>query len=142
MMRQSRCTDARPVVKKKAFIEGALGLSISKRQVIRLLIERQTISAAKAAMCCGQDWAAQPGSGRRHRRAARRPNGFCTQIGNDDFTWFGTRASKSRLNFLDLLRAGHTDYVINAAAGLHALPLACRPGVQPWPPRRDVLRRP
>jgi hypothetical protein len=43
-------------------------------------------------------------------------NGFCTQIGNDDFAWFGTRTSKSRLNFLDLLRAGHTDYVINQAA--------------------------
>jgi len=43
-------------------------------------------------------------------------NGFCTQIGNDHFTWFGTRPSKSRLNFLDLLRAGHTDYVINDAA--------------------------
>ena len=38
------------------------------------------------------------------------------QIGNDTFTWFGTRASKSRLNFLDLLRAGHGEYVINAAA--------------------------
>jgi hypothetical protein len=35
-------------------------------------------------------------------------NGFCTQISNDWFTWFGTRFSKSRLNFLDLLRAGHT----------------------------------
>ena len=43
-------------------------------------------------------------------------NGFCTQIGNDWFTWFGTRSSKSRLNFLDLLRAGHTDYVLNDAA--------------------------
>ena len=42
--------------------------------------------------------------------------GFCTQIGNDWFTWFGTRRSKSRLNFLDLLRAGHTDYVLNDAA--------------------------
>ena len=38
------------------------------------------------------------------------------QIGNDAFTWFGTRARKSRLNFLDLLRAGHGDDVINAAA--------------------------
>ena len=43
-------------------------------------------------------------------------NGFRTQIGNDWFTWFGTRPSKSRLNFLDLLRAGHTDYVLNDAA--------------------------
>ena len=32
------------------------------------------------------------------------------------FTWFGTRSSKSRLNFLDLLRAGHTDFVLNDAA--------------------------
>ena len=32
------------------------------------------------------------------------------------FAWFGTTGSKSRLNFLGLLRAGHTDYVINDAA--------------------------
>ena len=32
------------------------------------------------------------------------------------FTWFATTRSKSRLNFLQLLRAGHTDYVINDAA--------------------------
>ena len=35
---------------------------------------------------------------------------------NDRFPWFGTRTSKSRLNFLDLLRAGHTDFVLGAAA--------------------------
>jgi hypothetical protein len=40
----------------------------------------------------------------------------CTQIGNDWFTSFATRSSKTRLNFLDLLRAGHTDYVLNEAA--------------------------
>jgi hypothetical protein len=51
-------------------------------------------------------------TGARHARQ----NGVCTQIGNDSFTWFGTRASQSRLNFLDLLRAGHTDYVIKDAA--------------------------
>ena len=43
-------------------------------------------------------------------------NGFCTQIGNDIFAWFGTTKSKSRLNFLGLLRAGYTDYVVNDAA--------------------------
>ena len=32
------------------------------------------------------------------------------------FAWFGTRTTKSRLNFLELLRAGHTDYVLNDAA--------------------------
>ena len=30
--------------------------------------------------------------------------------------WFGTTGAKSRLNFLDLLRAGHSDYVINPEA--------------------------
>ena len=38
------------------------------------------------------------------RRAGK--NGFCTQIGNEWFTWFGTRASKSWLNLLELSRAG------------------------------------
>ncbi len=51
-------------------------------------------------------------TGARHRGA----NAVCTQIGNDDFAWFGTTSSKSRLNFLGLLRARHTDYVINDAA--------------------------
>jgi hypothetical protein len=39
---------------------------------------------------------------------AKATNGFCTQVGNDHFTWFGTTGSNSRRNFLDLLRAGHT----------------------------------
>ncbi len=57
-------------------------------------------------------WVSVDDTGARHKAK----NGFCTQIGNDWFTWFGTRSSKSRLNFLDLLRAGHTDYVLNEAA--------------------------
>ncbi len=44
---------------------------------------------------------------------------YTTHIGNDRFAWFATRSSKSRLNFLDLLRAGHPDYVINAAAAAY-----------------------
>jgi len=51
-------------------------------------------------------------TGARHKGS----NGFCTQIGNDGFAWFGTTRSKSRLNFLELLRAGHRDYVINDEA--------------------------
>jgi hypothetical protein len=60
----------------------------------------------------GARWVSTDDTGARHQAK----NGFCTQIGNEGFTWFGTRSSKSRLNFLDLLRAGHTDYVLNAAA--------------------------
>jgi hypothetical protein len=43
-------------------------------------------------------------------------NGYCTHIGNELFTWFASTESKSRINFLELLRAGQTDYVIDAAA--------------------------
>ena len=43
-------------------------------------------------------------------------NGVTTQIGDDHFTFFKTTFSKSRKNFLELLRAGYQDYVINAEA--------------------------
>jgi hypothetical protein len=46
-------------------------------------------------------------------------NEYTTHIGNDRFAWFATRPSKSRLNFLDLLRAGRPDYVINATAAAY-----------------------
>ena len=39
-----------------------------------------------------------------------------TQIGGERFTVFRTERSKSRLNFLSLLRGGCEDYVVNEAA--------------------------
>jgi Transposase IS66 family len=95
----------------------AIGFSISKRQVMRLLIDRQDsfLTESRDVLRAGLQraaWITVDDTGARHASS----NGFCTQIGNDSFTWFATRASKSRLNFLDLLRAGHTDYVINDAA--------------------------
>ncbi len=95
----------------------AFGLSISKRQVMRLLIDRHDgfLAESRDVLRAGlqtASWVSVDDTGARH--AGR--NGFCTQIGNDSFTWFGTTGSKSRLNFLDLLRAGHTEYVVNDAA--------------------------
>lgn len=43
-------------------------------------------------------------------------NGYVTHIGNDHFAWFKSTPSKSRINFLELLRAGHTDYHIDEDA--------------------------
>ncbi len=43
-------------------------------------------------------------------------NGYCTHIGNELFATFHSTDSKNRINFLKILRAGHTDYVINASA--------------------------
>ena len=41
-------------------------------------------------------------------------NGYVTHIGNPYFAWFQSSESKSRVNFLELLRAGQTDYRVNA----------------------------
>jgi hypothetical protein len=95
----------------------SVGVSISKREVQRLLTEKQLgfLEEARDVLRAGLEtspWVSVDDTGARHKAK----NGFCTQIGNDRFTWFGTRSSKTRLNFLDLLRAGHTDYVVNEAA--------------------------
>jgi hypothetical protein len=95
----------------------ALGIVISKRQIVRLLIAGQDGFLDEArdvlrAGLIGAAWITVDDTGARHKAA----NGFCTQIGNAHFAWFGTTGSKSRSNFLELLRAGHGDYVINAEA--------------------------
>jgi hypothetical protein len=43
-------------------------------------------------------------------------NGYCTHIGNETFSWFESTESKSRINFLKLMRAGHSDFAINMDA--------------------------
>jgi Transposase IS66 family len=95
----------------------SVGVAISKRQVQRLLTDKQDAFVGEALSVLRAGLETSPfvsvdDTGARHAGK----NGFCTQIGNDWFTWFGTRSSKSRLNFLDLLRAGHPDYVLNETA--------------------------
>jgi hypothetical protein len=95
----------------------SIGIFISKRQVVRLLIEGQDDFLAEArdvlrAGLSSATWITVDDTGARHKTT----NGFCTQMGNAHFAWFGTTASKSRLNFLALLRAGHDDYIINPEA--------------------------
>ena len=114
------------------------GVSISKRQLVRLLNENHEglIAEAQDVLRAGLEtssWVPVDDTGARHAGK----NGFCTQIGNEWFAWFRTRSSKSRLNFLDLLRAGHTDLVLNDAAydymrnqGLPAATIA-RPKAEP-----------
>jgi hypothetical protein len=95
----------------------SIGVAISKRQLQRLLTDKQADFVAEAhdVLRAGLEtspYVSVDDTGARHKAK----NSFCTQIGNDWFTWFGTRTSKSRANFLELLRAGHTDYVLNDAA--------------------------
>lgn len=116
----------------------SMGVSISKRQLQRLLTDNKDAFMAEAqdVLRAGLEtspWVSVDDTGARHAGK----NGFCTQIGNDWFTWFGTTSSKSRLNFLDLLRAGHTDYVLDEAAYRymrdHGLPAALIAGLRDEP---------
>lgn len=43
-------------------------------------------------------------------------NGYCTHMGNEYFAWFKSTDSKSRINFLNLLRCGYMDFVLNDQA--------------------------
>ncbi|HEX3486575.1 MAG TPA: transposase, partial [Micropepsaceae bacterium] len=95
----------------------AIGIDISKRQLMRLLIANQDdfLDEAQDVLRAGlatAGWISVDDTGARHKGK----NGVCTQIGNEIFTWFKTTGSKSRVNFLECLRAGHSDYVINEEA--------------------------
>jgi hypothetical protein len=94
-----------------------LGVRISKGQIVSLLTaNKDAFHAEKDAILeaglASARWVTVDDTAARH--AGR--DEYTTHIGNDRFAWFATRPSKSRLNFLDLLRAGDPNYVINAAA--------------------------
>jgi hypothetical protein len=90
-----------------------IGIVISKRQVMRLLIDGQDafLTEARDVLRTGLSSAAWITV-----NDNRAKNGFCTHIGNDQFASFTTSSSKSRLNFLEVLLAGNTTHLINEAA--------------------------
>jgi Transposase IS66 family len=95
----------------------ALGIVISKRQVLRLLNANKGVflEEARDVLRAGLEtaaWISVDDTGARPKLQ----NGYCTQLGNDQFAAFATTGSKSRLNFLEVLRAGYNDYVINSEA--------------------------
>lgn len=96
---------------------GGVGVEISKRQVVRLLTSRldDLVAEDQGVLQAGLStapWVTVDDTAARHARK----DAFTTQIGDARFTAFRTGASKSRQNFLSLLRAGHGEYVINDAA--------------------------
>src|ERR671929_349850 len=109
---QGQVTVARLVAQLRA-----IGVAISKRQIVRLLNEGQDAFLAEArevlrAGLSAAGWISVDDTGARHRHR----NGVCTQLGNEHFAAFATTGSKSRLNFLEVLRAGFADHVVNAEA--------------------------
>ena len=110
------------------------GIDISAGQLSHILTERH------ASFHCEKDQLLLAGlatsayvhvddTGARHRGK----NGYCTHIGNERFAYFQSTDSKSRINFLELLRGPRTDYRINDAA-MHYL----RSQKLPHAPRRRL----
>jgi hypothetical protein len=94
-----------------------LGIDISAGELSRLLIEGKDAFHQEEAELLPAALAVSPyvqvdDTGARHQGH----NGACTQIGNEGFAFFASTDSKSRLNFLEILRRPHTDYVINPPA--------------------------
>jgi Transposase IS66 family len=97
----------------------AAGLSISKRQVVRLLTAKLEVFRAEeeAVFSAGlraSGFVSVDDTGARHAGKAC----YTTQFGSDRFTGFRTGPSKSRLAFLRNLLGG-TRYVVNEAAGAY-----------------------
>jgi hypothetical protein len=93
------------------------GVDISSGQVNRILTEQKELfHIEKEGMLSAglevSDHINVDDTGARHAGK----NGYCTHIGNDLFAWFQSTESKSRINFLQLLRKGHGDYVISEDA--------------------------
>lgn len=93
------------------------GVDISAGQLSRILTEQKdTFHDEKDHILSTglsvSDYVNVDDTGARHNGK----NGYCTHIGNKLFAWFQSTDSKSRINFLELLRTGQTDYVINKDA--------------------------
>jgi len=94
-----------------------LGVDISAGQVNRIITERKdSFHQEKEEMLrvglTVSDYINVDDTGARHKGK----NGYCTHIGNDCFAWFESNPTKSRINFLSILRTGYKDYVLNDAA--------------------------
>jgi len=93
------------------------GVDISAGQINAILLdgkapfhdEKDALLAAGLALSA---YVTVDDSGARHQGK----NGYVTHIGNQYFASFHSSMSKSRVNFLELLRAGQTDYRITASA--------------------------
>lgn len=87
------------------------GIDISTGQLNRLLTEnKEDFHSEKASILSvglsSSRYIQVDDTGARHKGK----NGYCTFIGNELFSWFASTGSKSRINFLELLHEGHTDY--------------------------------
>lgn len=93
------------------------GIDISSGQISHILIEnKEDFHTEKEALLTAginnSRYIQVDDTGSRHDGK----NGYCTHVGNQSFAWFSSTQSKSRINFLSLLRGIAVDYTINAEA--------------------------
>ena len=91
-----------------------LGMDISAGQVNRLLVENKESfhneqSQVLQAGLETAEYIHTDDTGARHQGQ----NGYCTVIGNDLFAYFSSTKSKSRENYLRILRGPSEDFVLN-----------------------------
>ena len=91
-----------------------LGIDISAGQVNRILVEdkqdfhREQSQVLQAGLETAE-YIHTDDTGARHQGQ----NGYCTVIGNDLFAHFSSTKSKSRENYLRILRGAYEDFVLN-----------------------------
>ena len=115
----THCDVTRPLLLEQLH---EIGIDISRGTLNNILIEGKDIFHQEKDRILSTGLEISPfinvdDTGARHQGQ----NGYCTVICNPDFSWFESTDSKSRINFLTLLRAGYTDFVINADALAYAI---------------------
>ena len=102
--------------KIKALLD-IIGIDISDGEVNNILIkdkekfheEKENILEAGLEV---SDFIVTDDTGARHEGG----NGYANHIGNNLFAYFSSSNSKSRINFLKILRGKHIDYILNEAS--------------------------
>lgn len=97
------------------------GVEISSGELDNILIvDKEVFHEEKAAVfeagIAHSDYLNTDDTGARHDGKS----GVCTHIGSPLFCYFESTSSKSRANFLEILRGRHTDYILSEDALLYA----------------------
>ena len=98
----------------------SVGVEISSGQISHLLLDEADgfSNVSEEILQAGLEEASYirtDDTGARHRHK----NGYCTHVGGEYFAYYKTTFSKSRSNFLDILRQGKEGYRINEAMIWH-----------------------
>lgn len=85
-----------------------------------LIVDKEVFHEEKAAVfeagIAHSDYLNTDDTGARHEGQ----NGVCTHIGSPLFSYFESTSSKSRINFLEILRGRHQDYLLSEDALMYA----------------------